>query len=91
MTDPSDWIKKIVPPDQVTQMESKADKIIEGESVVYEMSVMMRQSDMIEAVRAGYAMRQGDHDAWMLGTAMLMGLLHTMEEALRRDDVNIWE
>ena len=91
MTDQNDWIKKIVPPEQVSQMESKADKIIEGEAVVYEMSVMMRQADMIQAVRAGYAMREGDHDAWMLGAAMLMGLLQTMEDALKRDDVNIWE
>lgn len=91
MSDPTEWIKNIVPPEEVAQMESKARKIIEGEFSLYEMSVMMRQADMIEAVRAGYMMQEGNRDAWILGTSILMALIQTMEEALNRDGINIWE
>lgn len=91
MTDPNEWINNLLPPEEVAQMESKAERIIEREGVFYEMSVMMSQSDMIEAVRAGYGMRLGDRESWMIGIGVLMSLLGTMEVALKRDNINLWE
>jgi len=55
------------------------------------MSVMMTQADMLDAVRAGYGMRLGDPTSWMIGTSVLMSLLSTMEYALKRDNVDVWE
>lgn len=91
MSDPNEWIKNLVPPDQVAQMESTAEKIIKQDEVFYEMSVMMNQADMITAVRAGYGMKLADEESWMIGIGVLMSLLGTMEQALKRDQINIWE
>jgi hypothetical protein len=91
MNDPNEWIKNLVPPEQVAQMQSSAEKIINQDESFYEMSVRMSQQDMIEAVRAGYGMKLGDQESWIIGTGILMSLLGTMEYALKRDDIDIWE
>lgn len=91
MSDDNDWIFNLIPPDQVEQIESKADRIVEAHGTFYEMSVMMSQEDMIEAVRASYGMRLGDKESWMTGIAILMSLLATMETALSRDGINPFE
>jgi hypothetical protein len=46
---------------------------------------------MVEAVRASYGMRMGDQESWIIGVSVLMALVSTMEIALDRDGVNIWE
>jgi hypothetical protein len=33
----------------------------------------------------------GDTESWMVGIAVLMSLLKTMEYALKRDNINIWD
>lgn len=86
-----EWIKNLVSQEDLEELQTKANKIVEGHNTYYEMSVMMSQEDMVEAVRASYLMKVGDAEAWMLGIGILMGLLGTMEEALERDEVNIWE
>lgn len=91
MTDQNDWIKNFLPQEDISQIESKAKRIISQDSEYYEMSVMMTQADMLDAVRAGYGMRMGDQTSWMIGTSVLMSLLSTMEFALRRDNIDIWE
>lgn len=91
MNDPNEWIKNLVPPEQVAQMQSSAEKIINQDESFYEMSVRMSQQDMIEAVRAGYGMKLGDQESWIIGTGILMSLLGTMEYALKRDNIDIWE
>jgi hypothetical protein len=91
MTDQNDWIKNFLPEEDINQLSAKAEKIISQDSEYYEMSVMMTQADMLDAVRAGYGMRMGDPTSWMIGTSVLMSLLSTMEYALKRDNVDIWE
>jgi hypothetical protein len=91
MSDPNEWIKNLVPPEQVAQIQSTAEKIIKKDEIFYEMSVMMSQGDMIDAVRASYGMKLGDQESWMVGIGVLMSLLGTMEQALKRDQINIWE
>lgn len=91
MSDEAEWIKNLIPPDEVADIESKAKRIVQGHETFYEMSVMMSQEDMLEAVRAGYGMRIGDEQSWMMGISVLMSLLGTMEMALKKDKINIWE
>jgi hypothetical protein len=91
MNDHNEWIKNILPPEDVEAIESKAERIVQQHGTFYEMSVMMSQDDMIEAVRAGYGMPLGDTESWMVGIAVLMSLLKTMEYALKRDNINIWD
>lgn len=91
MSEESEWIKNLIPPEEVADIESKAKKIEQEHGTFYEMSVMMSLEDMRDAVRAGYAMRMGSEEAWMLGVSILMSLLATMEHALRKDNVDLWE
>lgn len=91
MNEEADWIKNLVPPEDIADIEAKANKIEQEHGTFYEMSVMMSLEDMLEAVRAGYAMKLGNTEAWMLGVNILMALLGTMEEALKKDGVSIWE
>lgn len=91
MSEEADWIKNLVPPEDIADIEAKAEKIEQEHGTFYEMSVMMSLEDMIEAVRAGYGMRIGNTEAWMLGVNILMALLGTMESALAKDGVDIWE
>ena len=91
MSDKDDWIKNFLPPEDVADIESKAKRIVEQHGTFYEMSVMMSQEDMIDAVRAGSGMRLADRDSWLVGIGVLMSLLGTMEAALKNDKINIWE
>jgi hypothetical protein len=91
MSDPNEWINNLIPPEQVEQIQSKAERIVEAEGTFYEMSIMMAQADMVEAVRASYGMRMGDQESWIIGVSVLMALVSTMEIALDRDGINIWE
>lgn len=91
MTDPKEWIKKIMTPDEVAQIESKAKKIIKSDRTVYEMSILMTQADMIEAVKASMGMQHGDQDSWMIGVNILMAFFDTMIEALEADGINPFE
>lgn len=91
MNDNSDWLEGILSAEDLAEIESKAKKIVDAHGTFYEMSVMMSQQDMIEAVRAGYYMRLGDKHAWMVGIGVLMSLLGTMELALEEDGVDIFE
>jgi hypothetical protein len=91
MSDQDDWINEIIPPEDVEQIQTQANKIIKGQETFYEMSVLMTQEDMIEAVRALELMREGDMSAWMLGMSILTALVDTMEYALERDEVQIWD
>jgi hypothetical protein len=91
MSDPNEWINNLIPPEQVEQIQSKAERIVEAEGTFYEMSIMMAQVDMVEAVRASYGMRMGDQESWIIGVSVLMALVSTMEIALDRDGINIWE
>lgn len=86
-----DWIFNLIPEEEVEQLESKANRIVEAHGTFYEMSVMMSQEDMIQAVRASYLMRRGDTPSWMLGIGILMSLIGTMEDALKQDGIPIWE
>jgi len=36
-------------------------------------------------------MRMGDQESWIIGVSVLMALVSTMEIALDRDGINIWE
>jgi hypothetical protein len=91
MSEESEWIKNLVPPEDIADIESNAKRIEEAHGTFYEMSVMMSLEDMRDAVRAGYGMRLGDEEAWMLGVSILMSLLGTMEIALKKDDIDIWK
>ena len=91
MSEESEWIKNLIPPEEVADIESKAKKIEQEHGTFYEMSVMMSLEDMRDAVRAGYAMKLGSEEAWMMGISILMSLLATMEHALKKDNVNLWE
>ena len=91
MNDSNDWINNLIPPEQVEQIQAKSKRIVEGEGTFYEMSIMMAQADMIDAVRASYGMRMGDRESWIMGVSVLMALVSTMEIALDRDNINIWE
>jgi hypothetical protein len=91
MNDSNDWINNLIPPEQVEQIQAKSKRIVEGEGTFYEMSIMMAQTDMIDAVRASYGMRMGDRESWIIGVSVLMALVSTMEIALDRDNINIWE
>jgi hypothetical protein len=91
MSDQDDWINEIIPPEEVEQIQTQANKIIKGQETFYEMTVLMTQEDMIEAVRALELMREGDMTAWMLGMSILTALVDTMEYALERDEVQIWD
>lgn len=91
MSEESEWIKNLIPPEEVADIESKAKKIEQEHGTFYEMSVMMSLEDMRDAVRAGYAMKMGSEEAWMMGISILMSLLATMEHALKKDNVDLWE
>jgi uncharacterized FAD-dependent dehydrogenase len=91
MTEEPDWIKNLIDPQDVAEIQSTAERIVEAHGTFYEMTVMMSQEDMIEAVRAGHGMQIADHDSWVIGVAILMALMDTMKEALEKDGINIWE
>lgn len=91
MSEDNNWINEFLDNSEVAEMESKAKRIVEAQGVYYQMSVMMNQEDMIEAVRAGYGMREGDKQAWMLGISVLMSLLNTMEIALEEDGIDVFD
>lgn len=90
MNNDNEWLKGIISDEEMAEIESKAKRIVDAHGVYYEMSVMMSQQDMIDAVRAGYFMRMGDKQAWMLGISVLMSLLGTMEIALEEDGVDLF-
>lgn len=91
MTDPNEWIKNLIPPEDVAQIESSAKKIIKEDTTIYEMSILMTQSDMVQAVRAAVGMQVGDTESWMVGISILMALVSTMEQALDADGVDVFE
>lgn len=91
MSEEAEWIKNLIPPEDVADIESKAKKIEQEHGTFYEMSVMMSLEDMRDAVRASYGMKMGDEESWIVGIGILMSLLSTMEIALKRDKINIWE
>jgi hypothetical protein len=91
MSDPTEWIKDLVPPEDVAQMEATAKKILNADTTVYEMSIMMTQTDMVQVIRAATAMQDGDKEAWMMGISILMALVATMEDALQQDGIKYWE
>ena len=91
MTEDPEWIKNLIPPEDVAEITSKAERIVESHGTFYEMTVMMSQEDMTEAVRAMYGMQLADHDSWMIGVGILMSLMGTMDDALKKDGIDIWE
>lgn len=91
MSEEAEWIKNLIPPEDIADIESKAEKIEQEHGTFYEMSVMMSLEDMRDAVRASYGMKMGDEESWIVGIGILMSLLATMEIALKRDNINIWE
>jgi hypothetical protein len=91
MSDQDDWINEFIPQEQVEQIQAEANKIIKGQETFYEMTVLMTQEDMVQAVRAFQHMKDGDMDSWMMGMSILAALIDTMEYALDRDDVDVWE
>lgn len=91
MNEDSNWINDFLNSEDIADLESKAKRIVEAQGVYYQMSVMMTQEDMISAVRAGYDMRKGNKQAWMLGISVLMSLLNTMEIALEEDGIDVFE
>lgn len=91
MSDKDDWINEFIPSEQVEQIQAEANRIIKGQETYYEMTVLMTQEDMIHAVRAFHLMQGGDMDSWMMGMSILAALIDTMEYALDRDDVDVWE
>jgi len=38
-----------------------------------------------------YGMQLADHDSWMIGVGILMSLMGTMDDALKKDGIDIWE
>jgi hypothetical protein len=91
MTDPNEWINELIPPEQIEQIQAQSKRIVEAEGTFYEMSIMMAQADMMDAVRASYGMRMGDKESWIIGIGVLMALMSTMEIALDKDGIDIWK
>lgn len=90
MSDPDDWVKAFNP-DDIAQIESKAKKILDSETTVYELSLFITQADATEVVRAASQMQTGNQEAWMLGMSVLMSLIATMTDALIHDGINPYE
>lgn len=86
MSDPTEWIRDLMPPDQVEQLQAQAKKIVQAgpadDEPIYEMSLIMSESDMYMAVENFEKMKEGDTDAWMYGISMLMALVQTIKYAL---------
>lgn len=89
MTDPNEWIKDLVPPEQVEQMETSSRRIVDGHHTVYEMTLMMSEEDMVTAVRTLRGMRIGVADSWMMGLSILTALIDSMEDALLEGGVDV--
>jgi hypothetical protein len=91
MSDPNEWIKDFLPEDDIAKIQAKAERIIDAEGTFYEMTVSMSRHDMLEAVRAGYGMQEGDAESWLLGVSIIMALFRSMQDCLEADGVDIWE
>lgn len=91
MTDPSEWIRDLIPPEDVEQLQSKAERIVEGHNTFYEMTLMMYEEDMIKTVRMLDGMRNGSKEAWLLAINLILALVNTMEEALGESGINPYD
>lgn len=91
MNDPSEWIRNLIPQEQVEQLEASSKRIVNGDTTYHEMSIVMSEADMITAVQNMYKMQDGDVVAWMFGIDMLVALISSMETALQQSGVDYKE
>lgn len=88
MSDPNEWIKNLIPPEDVEQLQAKSERIVKGHDTFYEMTLMMYEEDMIKTVRSLHGMRDGNKESWLLAINLVLALLGTMEEALAESDID---
>jgi hypothetical protein len=91
MSDPNEWIKNLIPPEDVEQLQAKSERIVKGHDTFYEMTLMMYEEDMIKTVRSLHGMQRGERESWLLAINLVLALLGTMEEALAESDIDPYE
>lgn len=91
MSESSDWIRNLIPAEDVEQLQAKAQRIVEGHDTFYEMTLMMYEEDMINTVRMLSGMRNGEKESWLLAINLVLALVNTMEEALSESGINPYE
>lgn len=88
MSASDDWIREFMSQDEVEQLKSVANKIVKSDGVYYEMTIMMSEEDMCEAVRNVWRMQNNDVQAWLFGVSMLTQLVSTMAYALEENGID---
>jgi hypothetical protein len=91
MSDPNEWIKNLIPPEDVEQLQAKSERIVKGHDTFYEMTLMMYEEDMVKTVRTLNRMQDGNKESWIMAINLVLALLSTMEEALADADVDPYE
>lgn len=88
MSDPTEWIRGLVPEEQVNQLQELARRIERqakskpDPEAIYEMSLVMSEDDMVYAIKNFKKMQDGDTEAWMYGISMLVAIIETIKYAL---------
>ena len=91
MNENDDWIRDIVPEEDVENLNAKAKRIESSHDTYYELSFYLSQEEAIKTCQQFELVQEGQPFALMHMFSILSGIVDSIEFALSTDDINPYE
>jgi hypothetical protein len=91
MNENDDWIRDIVPDEDVDNLNAKAQRIESDHDTYYELSFYLSRPEAIKTCQQFALVQEGQPFALVHMFSILTGIVDSIEFALSTDDINPYE
>lgn len=91
MNENDDWIRDIVPEEDVENLNAKAKRIESDHDTYYELSFYLSREEAIKTCQQFELVQEGQPYALMHMFSILTGIVNSIEFALSTDDIDPYE
>jgi rubrerythrin len=92
MTNPNDdWIRDIIPEEDVESINAKAKRIEDDLDTYYELTFVLSREEAIKTCQKYESAQDGDANSMFHLYAILSGIVASIEFALATDDIDPYE
>lgn len=91
MNEDDEWIRDIIPEEDVDSLNAKAKRIESSHDTYYELSFFLSQEEAIRTCQQFQLVQDGQPYALMHMFSILTGIVDSIEFALSTDDIDPYE
>lgn len=91
MNDDGDWIHEIIPHEQVEEIQSRLERLVDDENVLFNLVLSAPRSSAVELCRTFGKATAGNVQATYRIISFVANIVYLIEEELFNDGINPYE